>query len=310
MKSIRKVIFTLLFATLFLGGICISTSNSQASELSHRREVRAKVIAKVSIKGFKKYHVYPSVAIGQAIVESGCGDACRRYNYWGIMSNKYDFSTLEKGTLSYLKLLNKGWYGSIAACDSASEQIEQIANHGYCQPSNGYAGKVKRAISIYNLKKYDKQLKKYIKKQEEKAKEKRRIAKEKRRIAKEKKKREEMEKERKRSLAMLAEQRFILKYDPVIPTGKIGIDLNGVSKYLKVTDTLILQDHYQKTNICIVDIFDFEANKVTPIHKYNQGKTYSAEDSFLDGIFLYTSDIYLARKYPLVNLIYVEDAKG
>ena len=303
MKSVRKVIFTLLFATLFLGGICINTSNSQASQLSHKREARAKVIAKVSIKGFKKYHVYPSVAIGQAIVESGCGEVCRRYNYWGIMSRKYDFSTLEKGTLSYLKLLNKGWYGSMKACDSASEQIEQIANHGYCQPSNGYAGKVKRAISIYNLKKYDKQLKKYIKKQEEKAKEKRRKA-------KEKKRKQKLEKERKKSIALFQKQHFILKYDPVVPSGKIGMDLNSISKYLKPTDTLIVQDHFQKTNIGIVDIFDYEANKVTPIHKYNLGKTYADKDSVLDGIFLYTSDIYLARRYPLVNLIYVEDAKG
>ena len=309
MKSVRKVIFTLVFATLFLGGICINTSNSQASQLSHKREARAKVIANVSIKGFKKYHVYPSVAIGQAIVESGCGEVCRRYNYWGIMSKKYDFSTLEKGTLSYLKLLNKGWYGSMKSCDSSSEQIEQIANHGYCQPSNGYAGKVKKAISIYNLKKYDKQLKKYLKKQEKKAKEKRRKAEEKRRKAKEKKKREKLEKERKKSFALLEKQHFILKYDPVVPTGKIGMDLNGVSKYLRPTDTLIVQDHFQKTNIGIVDIFDYEANKITPIHKFINGKTY-AQDSVLDSIFLYTSDIYLARTHRLVNLVYVEGAKG
>lgn len=310
MKSIGKVIFVLLFATLFLGGISINNTDAEASTLSHSREVRAKKIAKVTIKNNKKYHVFPSVAIAQAIVESGCGEACRAYNYWGIMSRAYDFSTLEKGTLSYLRLLNKGWYGSMKACKTASQQAYQIAAHGYCQPSNGYYGKIMSAINTYNLKKYDKQLKKYIKEQKRKAIEKRRREAEKRRLEAEKKRLAKIEKQRQEKIDALHKHHFILRYDPIIPEGKIGMDLNGICPLLKTTDTLMLIDHNDYTYLGFIDIFDFEANKVTPIHKFNLGDTYADQDTFFDSIFLYSSDPDLVREHTLVNIYYIEKAKG
>ena len=133
------------------------TSNS----LSESQLQVANEIAYIVASEYDTYGVLPSVAVGQAMQETGLGgastSASNNYGYWGVCSSSgyATYSSLYEGVISYLRCINNGLYDGALFEKDYSNSLYAIQNGGYCVPSEGYASKVINCIEKYNFKAYD-----------------------------------------------------------------------------------------------------------------------------------------------------------
>ena len=132
--------------------------NTQAKSLSGTQEKKANKIVKICTKKYKKYGVLPSVCLGQAMVESGIGRRCRANNLWGLRCGRASYSSLENGTVAYLKCINNGYYKKAPFQKNYKKQVRAIVRGGYCEPAGNYYYNVTKVIQSYNLTKYDKKM--------------------------------------------------------------------------------------------------------------------------------------------------------
>lgn len=146
------VIVSLLMLCLLQG------VNTQAKSLSGTQEKKANKIVKICTKKYKKYGVLPSVCLGQAMVESGIGRRCRANNLWGLRCGRASYSSLESGTVAYLRCINNGYYKGAPFQKNYKKQVRAIVQGGYCEPAGNYYYNVTKVIKSYNLTKYDKKM--------------------------------------------------------------------------------------------------------------------------------------------------------
>lgn len=132
----------------------------------------------------REHNIFPSVMIGQAILESSMGTSGltkTNHNIFGIKGtyngegsswatledsggNMYEINDTFRAypdyytsILDYLDLLQKDWYTSagVTSATNPHAQIQAIKNAGYATDSN-YVDKVIGVITQYNLTQYDK----------------------------------------------------------------------------------------------------------------------------------------------------------
>ena len=145
-------------AVLFMS--CLFAANANAASLTKDQSRRADKITRYCTDNYNKYGVLPSVCLGQAIAESSLGEHCSRFNYWGINCCRTSYSSLQSGTIAYLKVINNGYYKKAPFEKSYSKQIRYIAFGGYCSNPGNYAATVTSIIKRYGLTRYDKQMRK------------------------------------------------------------------------------------------------------------------------------------------------------
>lgn len=139
------------------------------TRLTGKMKMRADIIANICLNNWDDYGVLPSVAIGQAFVESTIGKHCRGYNLWGINSGRgYNYSSLREGTFAYLKVINNGYYKKAPFTKSSRLQIRRILNGGYCVPEGDYYSNFTWALNRYNLEEYDRQMFEILKNRDKK----------------------------------------------------------------------------------------------------------------------------------------------
>lgn len=221
-----KRVILVVFAILLLCTTALTQSKpSQAAKLSASRQKRADQIYKImgTSKSWKKYGCLPSVCIAQGIIESGLGEKCRSYNYWGLGCGRSSYSSLENGVRAYQKCINNGYYKGAPHKKNYKVQIDKILDGGYCVPRGSYYSKAVSVIQSYNLTKYDKKLFKQIKKEKLEKKRKREEAK--RKKEEERKKKEEEAKRKK-----LQKQLFTFVYSPSVPLFSLDVDENIVPR--------------------------------------------------------------------------------
>lgn len=153
--------------------------NTQAKSLSGTQERKANKIAKICTEKYKKYGVLPSVCIGQAMVESGIGRRCRANNLWGLRCGRARYSSLENGTVAYLKCINNGYYKKAPFQKNYKKQVRAIVRGGYCEPAGNYYYNVTKVIKSYNLTRYDRKMFKELQAKKKAAAAKKRAAKKK-----------------------------------------------------------------------------------------------------------------------------------
>ena len=124
--------------------------------LSKKQWERADVIAEVAAENYEQYGVLPSVAVAQAFIESTLGKHCSGNNLWGINSGAEHYSSLESGTMRYLRVINNGCYPGAPFESNYSKQITKIISGGYCEPAGPYISNVIWSIRHYNFDRYDK----------------------------------------------------------------------------------------------------------------------------------------------------------
>lgn len=149
----KLLVIVSLIMLCFLQGI-----NTQAKSLSGTQKKKANKIVKICTKKYKKYGVLPSVCLGQAMVESGIGRKCRANNLWGLRCGRASYSSLENGTIAYLRCINNGYYKKAPFQKNYKKQVREIVKGGYCEPAGNYYNNVTRIIKSYNLTKYDKKM--------------------------------------------------------------------------------------------------------------------------------------------------------
>lgn len=135
----------------------------KSSALSKTRNNVADRIADICIEEYNTYGILPSVAVGQAFVESGLYSGP---NLFGV--NGCSGLSVEAATYRYLQCLHNGYFkGTAAFKESPSEQMYYILEKGnYCEgeyPYGRYYYNVLRSIYRYGWDKYDSRLKSYQK---------------------------------------------------------------------------------------------------------------------------------------------------
>lgn len=117
---------------------------------------RADRIAIVCAENYEKYGILPSVCIAQAMQETTLGKAYNNGNLWGIKSGRVSYSSIEDGTIAYLKVINNGYYPNAPFEKVPYKQISAIIAGGYCENAGDYVSKVVKIINDYHLYEYDK----------------------------------------------------------------------------------------------------------------------------------------------------------
>lgn len=145
---------------------CLFAANANAASLTKDQSRRADKITRYCTDNYNKYGVLPSVCLGQAIAESSLGERCSRFNYWGINCCRTSYSSLQSGTLAYLKVINNGYYKKAPFEKNYRKQIRYIAYGGYCSNPGNYAATVTSIIKSYGLTRYDKQMRKTLRHRE------------------------------------------------------------------------------------------------------------------------------------------------
>lgn len=133
---------------------------------SHRDTVPSK-IAKVVEKHYDEYGIWPSVAIGQAFVESGLYSGGR--NLFGVRG--CSGLSVEEATERYLQCLQNQYFrGEANFAPTPAEQLTIIMRGGrYCEhqyPDGSYYWDVINSINKYGWRRYDKKIIKKIKAKE------------------------------------------------------------------------------------------------------------------------------------------------
>lgn len=118
------------------------------------KKATANTIADICVDNYETYGVLPSVAIGQAYLESGLGEKCRPYNLWGINNGKASYDSLEEGVHAYLKCINNGRYDDALFNKDYKSSLQHIQNGGY-SVNKKYASTVCSIIESNNLDEYD-----------------------------------------------------------------------------------------------------------------------------------------------------------
>lgn len=127
--------------------------------LTTSRENTADIISDICIQEWDTYGILPSVAIGQAFVESGLGSGGS--NLFGV--NGCSGLGPVSATYRYLQCLHNGFFkGKAAWKDSPEEQMYYILERGnYCEgeyPYGRYYNNVIQSIYQYGWDKYDETL--------------------------------------------------------------------------------------------------------------------------------------------------------
>lgn len=176
MKNLKIYWLGVMAIALLLVGINTKQIgiNATSRKLAKSQQNYADRIAEVAIDNWETYGVLPSVAVGQAFIESTLGDHCRGYNLWGIKSGAVSYSSLDEGIHAYLKVINNGYYKNAPFCKDWRTQIRRILDGGYCVPEGKYYSNISWSIEAYNFDKYDKKLFKKLEKKEKAKKEKER----------------------------------------------------------------------------------------------------------------------------------------
>ena len=95
---------------LLISFLSVFVNKNSAQALSKMQKSNMKRIAKYTADHYDKYGVLPSIAIAQAMQESGLGEVCPNYNLWGLASGKIYCYSIEDGCKKYLKCINNGYY--------------------------------------------------------------------------------------------------------------------------------------------------------------------------------------------------------
>ena len=154
----------------------ISSPQCEVSNaLSTSRQNTADAIADICIEEWDIYGILPSVAIGQAFVESGLGSGGS--NLFGV--NGCSGLGPVSATYRYLQCLHNGFFkGRAAWKDSPEEQMYYILERGYyCAgeyPHGRYYYNVLGSIDRYGWRRYDRTLEKRLREREKKKKRKKR----------------------------------------------------------------------------------------------------------------------------------------
>lgn len=174
MKNLKIYWLGVMAIALVLVGINTKQMgiNATSRKLTESQQYYADRIAEVAIDNWETYGVLPSVAVGQAFIESTLGDHCRGYNLWGIKSGAVTYSSLDEGIHAYLKVINNGYYKDAPFCKDWRTQIRRILDGGYCVPEGKYYSDISWSIEAYNFDKYDEKLFKTLEKKEKAKKEK------------------------------------------------------------------------------------------------------------------------------------------
>lgn len=206
MKNLKIYWLGVMAIALMIVGINTNKVGINATrKLTESQQYYADEIAQVAIEEWETYGVLPSVAVGQAFIESTLGDHCKGYNLWGIKSGAVTYGSLDEGIHAYLKVINNGYYKDAPFCKEWKTQIRRILDGGYCVPEGNYYPNISWSIQTYNFDKYDEKLFKILEK------------KEKARKAKEKKKK-------------IESTTFRLVYRPEAPTGSLVISSSLAKK--------------------------------------------------------------------------------
>ena len=125
--------------------------------LSRSMNYTAEIIADTCIDNWPTYGRLPSVAIGQAFVESGLGKGGS--NLFGVKGGRR--RSIKKSTIAYLKCLNNEYFrGEGSFILDREKQLSIIMRNGrYCagqHPGGAYWHRVISSIYKYNWDKYDK----------------------------------------------------------------------------------------------------------------------------------------------------------
>ena len=163
MKSFMKKICIVLMVAVLTVNMSYTPVSASRNLTKSQKEV-ADTIAKIAIDNWDKYGVLPSTAVTQAFIESTLGDRCRGYNLWGIRSGAVTYSSLYEGTISYLKVINNGYYKDAPFKKDYKIQLRKILDGGYCQPEGKYYSNALWSINTYKFYNYDKELFKQIEK--------------------------------------------------------------------------------------------------------------------------------------------------
>ena len=163
MKSFMKKIFIVLMVAVLTVNMSYTPVSASRNLTKSQKEV-ADTIAKIAIDNWDEYGVLPSTAVTQAFIESTLGDRCRGYNLWGIKSGAVTYSSLYEGTISYLKVINNGYYKDAPFKKDYKIQLRKILDGGYCQPEGKYYSNALWSINAYKFYNYDKELFKQIEK--------------------------------------------------------------------------------------------------------------------------------------------------
>ena len=134
-----------------------------SNALSTSRKNTADAIADICIEEWETYGILPSVAIGQAFVESGLGSGGS--NLFGV--NGCSGLGPVSATYRYLQCLHNGFFkGRAAWKDSPEDQMYYILERGfYCAgeyPYGRYYNNVIQSIYRYGWDKYDETLSRRI----------------------------------------------------------------------------------------------------------------------------------------------------
>jgi hypothetical protein len=220
MKSLKIYWMGVMAIALLVFGVRSNETGIQASRtLTESQQYYADRIAEVAIENWETYGVLPSIAVGQAFIESTLGDHCRGYNLWGIKSGAVTYNSLDEGIIAYLKVINNGYYKDAPFCKDWKTQIRRILDGGYCYPEGKYYSNIVWSVEAYGFDKYDEKLFKILEK------------KEKARKAQEKK--EKIEK-----------TSFKLIYRPELPAGTLLINESLSKKGIIVMYTDYTMDGY------------------------------------------------------------------
>lgn len=114
-------------------------------------------IAETVSSEWENYGVLPSVAVAQAIIESGLGEVCMTNNLWGLGCGRFKYESLHDGIYGYMGVLNDN-FKSCLYLEDYHDQVRKIADNGYAQPKDGYYEKVVNAIDSYELYEYDREM--------------------------------------------------------------------------------------------------------------------------------------------------------
>ena len=141
------------------------------------REDRISMLATVAQAAYSETGILPSVTLSQAITESGIGESAMAKdakNLFGMrtasVTNEYwdgdvyqtagngdfkKYSSVSNAVFDYARNLTTEIYGNTSELTDPKEQIQSIADHGYCPGCDGYVDNQYSFIEQYDLTQYD-----------------------------------------------------------------------------------------------------------------------------------------------------------
>ena len=141
------------------------------------REERISMLATVAQAAYSETGILPSVTLSQAITESGIGESAMAKdakNLFGMrtasVTNEYwdgdvyqtagngdfkKYSSVSNAVFDYARNLTTSIYGDTSKITDPKEQIQSIADHGYCPGCDGYVDNQYSFIEQYDLTQYD-----------------------------------------------------------------------------------------------------------------------------------------------------------